>query len=82
MVSNILIFVNYDGISVLELSVFEDDRFRVERSYQIGYHGFETLSLVAYEDNVFTFVGGSEVLHLNLSTSQLDSEQADNSPVI
>jgi len=82
MVSNILIFVNYDGISVLELSVFEDDRFQVERSYQIGYHGFETLSLVAYEDNVFTFVGGSEVLHLNLSTLQLDSEQADNSPVI
>jgi len=82
LVSNILIFVNYDGISVLELSVFEDDKYQVERSYQIGYHGFETLSLVAFENNVLTFVGGSEVLHLNLSTSQLDSEQADNSPVI
>ena len=80
--SNLLVFVNYDGKSVLSLSVFEDKELQVKRSFYIGRHDYRTLALVEVENDVLTFLTVSEVFHLNLKTSQLHSEYADHAAVI
>lgn len=83
LVRNILIFVRFDWeTAMLKLSVFEHENFKDLSSYKIGFHSLKNMSLVSAEKKVLTFIAGSEVFHLNLNTSKIDSEFVDNFAVI